>query len=109
MMTSIRINNVAKPFPTRQAARDWANQNGGNVVDLSKKYDHFVDMQITCQDLSIPQSNLRWLVVFNRIICRSIPTKMLDQPFDHIGKTVVVTKKRYQAMLTIGKRFGRVL
>lgn len=109
MMTSMMINNMGKPFATRQAARDWANANGGQVVDLSKRWEHFVDSQITCQNLDIPVTKTRWIVLFNRIICRPVSTKSLAKPFDRLGKTVVIDKKRYQSVLLAGERLGRIM
>lgn len=109
MMTAIQINKMGKAFATRQAARDWANDNGGQVVDMSKHNAGFVSGQILCDKYGISNTCARWVVLFNRIICRPVTTKMLDKPFDRIGKTVVVTKKRYQAMLMTGERLGRIV
>ncbi len=109
MMTAIRINKVGKSFPTRQAARTWANENGGQVVDMAKRDPGFVESQLICDKYNIPNKSSRWIVLFSRIICRPVTTKMIDKPFDRLGKTVVINKKRYQGMLLTGKRLGRIL
>lgn len=109
MMTAIQINNMGKTFATRQAARDFANAEGGKVVDMAKHNPDFVHGQILCDKYNVDNNLARWVVLFNRIICRPIPTKMLDKPFDRYGKTVVIKKNRYHSMLMTGKRLGRIL
>lgn len=109
MMTAIRINKMGKTFATRQAARDWANENGGQVLDMSKRDAGFVEGQMLCNKYHVTNTSPRWVVLFNRIICRPVTTKMIDKPFDRLGKTVVINKKRYQGMLLTGKRLGRIL
>ncbi len=100
MMTSIQINKMAKSFATRQAARDWANQNGGNVVDVLKTEPGTV---------SIPANSSRWMVVFNRIICHKFAHKQFAKALDVCGKTVVLSKKRYISLLIADERIGRIV
>lgn len=108
MMTAIRINKMGKAFETRQAARNWAKDNGGQVVDMAKRVSSFVESQMLCDQYHIANTSPRWIVMFDRIICTAHVSKLIDAPYDRLGKTVVISKRRYQSMLAFGKRIGRL-
>lgn len=109
MMTAIQINKMGKTFATRQAARDWANQNGGQVVDMAKRDPGFVDGQILCDKYHVENKSARWVVIFNRIICHNFAHRQFAKALELCGKTVVLSKKRYMSLLIADERIGRIV
>lgn len=108
MMTAIQINKMGKTFATRQAARDWANQNGGQVIDLTKRDPGFVDGQILCDKYHVENKSARWVVLFNRIICRRYDLANSWTSPTLIGKTKVISKRGYLGNIVRKDRLMRI-
>lgn len=108
MMTAIRINKVGKSFPTRQAARTWANENGGQVIDMAKRDPGFVESQLICDKYNIPNKSSRWIVLFSRIICRRYDLANSWTSPTMIGNTKVISKKGYLGNIARKDRLLRI-
>lgn len=108
MMTAIQINKMGKTFATRQAARNWANENGGQVVDMAKHNPDFVHGQILCDKYNIDNNLARWVVLFNRIICRRFDLANAWTSPTMIGKTKVISKKGYLGNIARKDRLLRI-
>lgn len=108
MMTAIQINKMGKTFATRQAARDWANENGGQVIDMAKRDAGFVEGQILCDKYHVANTTARWVVLFNRIICRRFDLANAWTSPTMIGNTKVISKKGYLGNIARKDRLLRI-
>lgn len=61
------IKRIGTACTSRTQARELAKQNGGKVIDMSQHHAGFIDSQIVCASLAIPNTTPRWIVIADKV------------------------------------------